>query len=209
VHPQGQLVAHTSPADGLVWLWTTDTAEPKLILIEAADGCTLEGVAFLPDGDRVVVGGIDYLSTGERDGAVCVWDLATQKKLVTFDYGVYAVAVDPSGRYVAGAGITDHVYLWDLSRSTDEEDPCLVFELEGHTDKVHTVAFSPDGSYLLSASDDLTLRIWDVLSGRMIREHATESAVQSLSFSPDGRHLFTGNANTTCSQIEFSKLLED
>jgi hypothetical protein len=33
--------------------------------------------------------------------------------------------------------------------------------------------------------------------------------VQSLAFSPDGKFLFCGNANTTCYQIEFKKLLED
>src|SRR5205823_4973706 len=65
------LVAHTSPADGLVWIWQTATAQPLLILIEAADGCTLEGLAFHPNGRRLAVGGIDYLSTGDRDGAVC------------------------------------------------------------------------------------------------------------------------------------------
>ncbi|MGL6073243.1 MAG: hypothetical protein ACRC8S_03670 [Fimbriiglobus sp.] len=209
IHPKGDLVAHTSPADGLVWLWTTNTAEPLLILIEAADGCTLEGVAFHPDGDRVIVGGIDYLSTGERDGAVCIWDLKTQQKLATFDNGVYAVAVDPSGRYVAGAGINDHVYLWDLTKPDDENEPALTFELEGHNDKVHCVAFSPDGSYVLSASDDLTLKVWDVLSGRLISETETDSAVQSMVFSQDGQYLFTGNANTTCHQIEFAKLIED
>jgi len=203
VHPQADLVAHTSPADGLVWLWTTHAAEALLILIEAADGCTLEGVAFHPDGQRVVVGGIDYLSTGERDGAVCVWDLATKLKTVTFDHGVYAVAVDPSGRYVAGAGLTDSVYLWDLTLNE------LAFTLEGHGDKVNAVAFSPDGSYLVSAGDDQSVRIWDILSGRLLTIREFDVAIQSLSFSPDGSQLFTGNANTTCYQLDFAKLLDD
>ena len=203
VHPTADLVAHTSPADGLVWLWEATGTEALLILIEAADGCTLEGVAFHPDGKRVVVGGIDYLSTGERDGAVCVWDLETRLKTATFDQGVYAVAADPSGRYVAGAGLTDHVYLWDLTLNE------LAFALEGHADKVNAVAFSPDGSYLVSAGDDQTVRVWDVLSGRLLTIREFDVAVQSLSFSPDGRHLFTGNANTTCHQLDFAKLLED
>ena len=203
VHPQGTLVAHTSPVDGLVWLWKTDTAEPLLILIEAADGCTLETVAFHPDGNRVAVGGIDYLSTGERDGAVCVWDLTTKLKTVTFDFGVYAVAFDASGRYLAGAGINDHVYVWDLSTND------LVFELEGHQEKINTVAFSPDGCYLLSGGDDMTLRVWDILSGRLLVARAFDTAVQALAFSPDGSTVYTGNGNTTCYRVEFKKLIED
>jgi WD40 repeat protein len=196
-------VAHTSPADGLVWLWNPVTGEPFLILIEAADGCTLEGLAFHPDGQRVLVGGIDYLSTGERTGAVCLWDIGTKKKrFVSEDQGVYSVAIDPSGRYAAGAGINDVVYLWDLT--TDE----LIFELPGHAERINCVAFSPDGSYIVSGGDDLTVRVWDVLSGRLIMAREFDSPVRAVAFSPDGQSLFTGNGNTTCYQVEFKKLLE-
>ncbi len=201
----GHLLAQTSPADGLVWLWnpTTDRADPELILIEAADGCTLESVAVHPDGQLVAVGGVDVLSTGERDGAVCVWDRRTKQKAMTFDVGVYAVAFDPQGKYLAGAGLTDRVHVWDLT--TEQE----VFVLEGHQERINDVAFTPDGNYLLSGGDDATVRVWDLLSGRLIVMRELDSPVQSLAFSPDGKTLFTGNANTTCHQIEFAKLLEE
>jgi WD40 repeat protein len=202
-HPNGELLAHTSPADGLVWLWNTATAEPVLILIEAADGCTLEGVTFHPDGTRVAVGGIDYLSTGERDGAVCLWDLATKQKTATFDNGVYALAFDSTGRYLAGAGLNDHVYVWDTDASE------LIFELDGHQERLNAVAFSRDGNYLLSGGDDCTIRVWDVLSGRLVIVREFDSPVQSLAFSPDGSTVFIGNGNTTCYRVEFKKLLED
>lgn len=201
--PDGGTLAQTSPADGLVWLWNTFTGEPRLILIDAADNCTLESVVTHPDGQRIVVGGIDYLSTEDRTGAVCVWNVPTKEREVVFDVGVYAVAVDPAGRYVAGAGINDAVYLWDLQ--TQEQ----VFELAGHQERISCVAFNPDGSYLLSGGDDMTVRVWDVLSGRLVMVREFDSAVQSLAFSPDGRWLFTGNGNTTCYQLEFEKLLEE
>lgn len=199
----GSLIAHTSPADGLVWLWETATQQPKLILIEASDGCTLETIAIHPNNIWVACGGVDYLSTGERDGAVCIWDLTTKEKKAVFDFGVYAVAFDPSGKYLAGAGLNDTVYVWDVD--TQE----LVFELAGHQSKVNTVAFTPDGNFLAAGGDDMTVRVWDVLSGRLIVSREFDSAVQSLVFSPDGRYLFIGNGNTTCYQVEFKKLLED
>ncbi len=198
-----QMLAHTSPADGLVWLWRCETAQPELILIEAADGCTLEGVAFHPNGQWVAVGGIDVLSTGERDGAVAVWDMATREKRFVLDSGVYAVCFDPKGKYLAGAGINDTVYVWDV----DTQD--TVFELAGHQEKINAVAFDPTGSYLVSGGDDMTVRVWDVLSGRLLVAREFDSPVQSLAFSPDGKWLFLGNGNTTCYQVELKKLLED
>lgn len=201
----GQILAQTSPSDGLVWLWTpnTDRTDPELIIVEAADGCTLEAVAVHPDSNLVAVGGVDVMSTGERDGAVCVWDRTTKEKVMTFDVGVYAVAFDPQGKYLAGAGLTDRVHVWDLS--TEQE----VFVLEGHQERINDVAFSPDGNYVLSGGDDGTVRVWDVLTGRLVVMRELDSPVQSLAFSPDGKTLFTGNANTTCHLIEFAKLIEE
>ncbi|HJZ59280.1 MAG TPA: WD40 repeat domain-containing protein [Gemmataceae bacterium] len=196
-------LAHTSPADGLVWLWKCATGQPELILIEAADGCTLEGVAFHPNGVWVACGGIDYLSTGDRDGAVAVWDLTTKQKRFVLDRGVYAVCFDPAGKYLAGAGINDTVFVWDVD--TQE----TVFELAGHQETINAVCFDPTGSYLVSGGDDMTVRVWDVLSGRLLVARELDSPVQSVSFSPDGKFLFCGNGNTTCYQIETKKLLED
>ena len=56
---------------------------------------------------------------------------------------------------------------------------------------------------------DLTVRVWDVLSGRLLVARELDSPVQSLAFSPDGKYLFCGNGNTTCYEVEFKKLLED
>jgi WD40 repeat protein len=203
--PDGSILAQTSPADGLVWLWNpaADKTDPDLILIEAADGCTLESVAVHPNGKLVAVGGVDVLSTGERDGAVCVWDVTTKQRVLTFDTGVYSVAFDPQGRFLAGAGLADRVHVWDLTSGEQ------VFALDGHQERIHCVAFSPDGSYLLSGGDDMTVRVWDVLSGRLVVAREFDSPVRALAFSADGGLLFTGNGNTTCHQIEFKKLLED
>ena len=201
--PDSTTLAHTSPTDGLVWLWACATGQPRLILLEAADACTLEALAFHPNGNWVACGGVDYMSTGERDGAVCVWDVTTKEKLCTFDTGVTALAFDPRGKYLAGAGLEDAVYVWDAD--TQE----TVFVLGGHTQGVNAVCFDPTGSYLATAGDDGTVRAWDVLSGRQLAARALDGPVQALAFSPDGESLFCGNANTTCYQIEFRKFLDE
>jgi WD40 repeat protein len=64
----------------------------------------------------------------------------------------------------------------------------------GHTGEVWSVAFSPDGMYALSGSDDHTLKLWDVNSGTEIRSFSGHTGrVNSVAFSPDGRYALSGS----------------
>ena len=70
--------------------------------------------------------------------------------------------------------------------------------LRGHGDWVRVVAFSPDGDRLVSRSDDATLRVWDVASGRellVLRGH--EGYVLAADVSPDGARIVSGSADNT------------
>jgi eukaryotic-like serine/threonine-protein kinase len=63
-----------------------------------------------------------------------------------------------------------------------------------HGDRVRSVAFSPRGDRIATASDDTTARIWDAETGQEIVRLAGHSApVTSAAFSPDGRHVVTGS----------------
>ena len=78
-------------------------------------------------------------------------------------------------------------------------NPCLTTFLRGHTDKVRSVAFSPDGQTLASASWDNTIILWDVTTGQPIGQPLTDhrDMVQSVAFSPDGKMLASASKDNT------------
>ncbi len=68
--------------------------------------------------------------------------------------------------------------------------------LKGHADAVLAVAFSPDGSRMVSAGADKVIKVWDRQSLRAVltlRGHA--AAVTAVAFRPDGRRLASGSTD--------------
>jgi WD40 repeat protein len=148
--------------------------------------CTVNGVAFSPDGR--------LLATADGDRTARLWDPATGTQLRTLTGHtdvVNGVAFSPDGRLLATGSADGTARLWDSATGAQ------LRTLTGHTDGVHAV-FSPDGRLLATGSWDGTARLWDPATGTQLRTLTGHTdGVVAVGFSPDGRLLATGSPDDT------------
>jgi WD40 repeat protein len=105
--------------------------------------------------------------------------------------GALDVAYSPDGSRLATAGADGLAKVWDAATGR------LLLTFAGHTDSLHSLAYSPDGRLIATTSDDddTTVKVWDAHSGAEVYSlEGHEVRVWGLAFSPDGRFLVTGGA---------------
>jgi WD40 repeat protein len=185
--PDGTRMVSSNGLDHTLRLWNASTGEQ---IGHPLDGhtATVNGVAFSPDGNRIV--------SASFDNTVRLWDVASGKQigqpLVGHTDWVTAVAFSPDGKRIASTGADYTVRLWDVASGKQIGQP-----LVGHTEWVGAVAFSPDGTRIASASSDTTVRLWDAVTLQPIGKPLTnDSPILSVVFSPDSRRIATGDDKT-------------
>jgi WD40 repeat protein len=132
-----------------------------------------------------------YLASGNRDGSVKVWDLASGKEQCSIgrsaeDDGdaINALAFHPEGKRLASGDMHGGVREWNPA--TGE----ALRTLSGPTSRVTAVTYSPDGKLLAAGGWDRTIYLWDVASGEKAPSVSSPvDKVGALVFNPENNRL--------------------
>ncbi|BAZ17189.1 WD-repeat protein [Calothrix sp. NIES-4071] len=194
--PDGKTLL-TSSADRTLKLWDVQTGN----CLQTLQGHTnwIWAATFNSNGKIAASASGDYTTK--------IWDIKTGACLATLtghSNGVLSVAFSPNNKIIATASDDRTTKLWDLTASIGKNSEnnlptaICIKTLTGHTSGVYFVTFSPDGSTLATASDDQTVRIWDVNTGeclKILTGHTNR--VWSVKFSPDGAILASASHDET------------
>ena len=186
--PDGRRIA---TGDSRIREWDATTGAPIATL--GGDMKQVYSVGYSPDGGRVL--------SAANDGSVRLWNATSGAPIATLlsggDVPLYA-AFSPDGRrVVAAAGL--HMYLWDAGRPVHIDAPRV-------REHILSLAFSPDGKWIVGAGDGGTLQLWNAAGGEGIATfHVPEDAnvsfdldtraAYSAGFSPDSRFVISAGAD--------------
>jgi serine/threonine protein kinase/WD40 repeat protein/tetratricopeptide (TPR) repeat protein len=159
-----------------LYLWDATTGS---ILLERDEKESFS-LAFSPDSKQ-------FLSVG--NSGVKLSGLSGMSNKVLSRTPTIIGEFSPDGSLIATAGIGD-IRIWNSNTGT------LLFELEGHTNFVSHLRFSPDGKLLVSISADGNIKLWDIKNGILLdawrhQEGSKNSGLYQSFFTKDSQWLVT------------------
>jgi centriolar protein POC1 len=150
-------------------------------------------------------GGAHIASCGD-DKQVKVWDTARgcfARGLSGHSNWVRSCDFSPDGRLVVSGGDDGTVRLWDVAsrdavRVHQNHSTSSSGSVSTGTSPVTGVRFHSDGSCVASTSNDGSVRLWDVRTGRLLQHYgAHKDAAHSVAFHPSGGYLLSASSDAT------------
>ncbi|CAD5122875.1 DgyrCDS11276 [Dimorphilus gyrociliatus] len=129
-------------------------------------------------------------ASGAADFEAKIWDAISGDKLMSFSHKHIVKAVDfsnDSQKLLTGSN-EKLLRIFDLN-NTDSEP----FLFSGHTDLIRNSVFCPDENFIISSSDDKTIRLWDRRTGHVCKEVELPDIPMSIEISVDGTLLTVGH----------------
>ena len=171
--------------DNTIKLWDQNTPEtPETFhLKQHKDG--IDALNFSPDGK--------YLAAGSPN-AITLWDTEQKRTLQIFEESANTLTFSPDNRYLAAAK-------WDLNlfdiTDTDNLRKIIFFEHRKHDVQIESLAFAPNGAYLLSGDNRGYIKVWDIeKQGLAIRPLKAGAArvrdIKFLNDTPQSRFVTVG-----------------
>jgi WD40 repeat protein/uncharacterized caspase-like protein len=181
--PDGRLLLSGS-YDNTLKLW--EAATGRLVRTFEGHQGEANSIAFSPDGQFVLA--------ADGDKTIKQWEIATARLVRTFE-GKAPFALSPDGQLLLSALEIPNTLERTLTLQERETGRLLhTFEPRQYT----SVAFSPDGQLVLTASGGNTLKLWESATGRLVRTfEGHRDIVNSVAFSPDGKFVLSGSRDAT------------
>jgi WD40 repeat protein len=167
----------------------------RIVLHDAATGKKLRSFQVEADAHSLTIApNGNTLAAGVGSQLVCVWEVATGKRIRQFKFAegpVHYLAFSHDGRTLAGVLEKHKVQVWDVRAAKELRRIALPLALPRTF--IMALALTPDGKTLATASYSkrtTSLYLWDTAGGRELRQwQAHQGEVYSLAFSPDGKRL--------------------
>jgi len=119
--------------------------------------------------------------------------------MVTAIIAGYSQSQDDEDAILISGSRDKTLIIWKLNyKSTDQECGLPWKCLTGHNHFVTDLTISNDNTFVISSSFDKTMRLWDLRSGKCVRQFfGHNKEVWTVSFSTDNRQIFSGGADKT------------